>query len=204
VIAELANPGWCGMYKAIAAGALALGLLTGAAQAAPVYDWTGFYLGGFVGGVSGKTDPDYDSSGPSGFDAGLSLAYAWQTHGNWVFTPFVVVPIAGQVGTANSGYVATRIDWSVIGGVKIGYAQDRWQPYAMIAGLLAGGSADDGTLIKRTHSGLVFGVGADYALTDRWSVGARFVHITANQQDYGTMVGFSGNSFAGTIAYKLK
>jgi outer membrane immunogenic protein len=195
------------MLKILAASAVALGALVGAAEAAPVYNWTGFYVGGFAGGLSGHTTPASDTAeGPSGLDAGLTVSYAWQTQGNWVFTPFLALPISGEKGTYASGYITSKVDWSVAGGAKLGYAVDRWLPYAFVAALVAGGSADNGTTVeKATHTGVTFGVGVDYALNDRWSVGARYAHISVGAKDYFSVpVGFQGDSFAATFNFKLQ
>jgi opacity protein-like surface antigen len=193
------------MLKTMFAGAVALGALVGTAEAAsppPLYDWTGFYVGAFGGGLGGRT---YEyASGPSGLDAGLTFSYSWQAHGNWVFTPFVAVPLIHQTGE-DSGF-DTRIDWAVAAGLKLGVAMGRWQPYALVGGLVAGGSADDGGPTEsNTHSGIMFGLGAEYALTDRVSIGGRFVHIAVGEKEYFSVDrGWSGNSIAATVNFKLK
>ena len=40
--------------------------------------------------------------GPSGADLGLHALYSFQMPGNWVFSPFVAVPLALQTGTFGS------------------------------------------------------------------------------------------------------
>jgi outer membrane immunogenic protein len=198
------------MTRSLVVAMLALGCLGTAAQAAdwsePAYNWTGLYVGGFAGGVAGDLTPYSSSnSGPSGLDAGLTLAYAWQTQGAWVFTPFVAVPVSGQTGEY-AGSIPVRIEWAVVGGVKVGYATGRWQPYGFVAAVAGGGRAGSGGGAERhTHTGVSFGVGADYALNDRWSVGARYAHVSVGEQEYYSVpVGWQGNSFAATFAFKLQ
>lgn len=198
------------MFRTIFASALALGTMSGAASAAdlgwdsPTYDWTGLYIGAFGGGISGAvTPPSGSGSGPSGFDAGLSLGYSWQPS-NFVFTPFIAVPIAGQSGTWGS--IPVHLDWAVVGGVKIGYATGRWQPYAFVAGVTGAGTATPGLKESHQHTGVTFGVGAEYAVSDRWSIGLRYAHVSMNQQSYFSSgpYGWEGNSIAATVNFKLK
>ncbi len=196
------------MFKAISAGALAIGLLGGgAAQAGivpPLYNWTGFYIGGYVAGLSGHLTPAY-GEGPSGIDVGLTVEYAWQNADGWVFTPFVSVPIAGQTGVPAT-LSTSKINWGLFGGAKVGLAVGRWQPYGLVAAVVGQGTASNLAVTRsNTHHGLIFGLGADYALTDHWTVGGRFSHIAMDAQNYnGAEAAFSANSVAATFAYKLK
>ncbi|HVY20867.1 MAG TPA: outer membrane beta-barrel protein [Bauldia sp.] len=198
------------MLRTLIAAALGVAALGGAAQAADwggtTYNWSGLYVGAFGGGISGTITPSSGSnSGPSGADLGLTVSYAWQSASNWVLTPFVAIPIAGQTGNYGGG-VPVRIDWSVVGGLKLGYAIDRWQPYAFVAAVTGGATATPGASESHQHTGVAFGLGADYALTDRWSIGARYAHVSVGAQTYFNSfnVGWDGDSFAGTISYKLR
>jgi outer membrane immunogenic protein len=168
------------------------------------YNWSGWAVSVFAGGVSGRQtgSAPTPNSGPSGADVGVSLGYSWQTPGNWVITPFVSVPFGGQTGDSSSFDV--RVDWALLGGLKLGYAVDRWQPYGFVAGLVGGATASSGGSESHTHSGVVLGLGVDYALTDQWAIGARYAHVSVNEQDYFSIpVGWAGDSIAATLSFKL-
>jgi outer membrane immunogenic protein len=77
--------------------ATAADMLVKAPPPAPVYSWTGFYLGGNIGYSWGNSDPNVNFFDPSGFRLGLAsgsfglngvigggqIGYNRQT-GNWV------------------------------------------------------------------------------------------------------------------------
>jgi outer membrane immunogenic protein len=199
------------MFKAIVAGALALAGMGGSAFAAdanwtsPAHNWTGFYIGAFAGAASGSLTPSSGTnSGPSGADVGVTVSYAWQTPSNWVFTPFVAVPLAGQSGTFG-GSIPAHIDWAALAGLRLGYAMDRWQPYGFVAGVVGGGTGGTGGGAQHnTHSGIAFGVGIEYALTDRWAFGLRYAHVSVDQKPYFSVpVGWQADSIAATVNFKL-
>src|SRR5436190_2670666 len=57
--------------------------------AAPLWSWTGFYLGAHLGGAWGSEDVTATGFGvgsldPRGFIGGGQVGYNWQFHPNWV------------------------------------------------------------------------------------------------------------------------
>ncbi|HEU4805118.1 MAG TPA: porin family protein, partial [Nitrobacter sp.] len=59
-------------------------------EAAPIYNWTGFYIGGHVGGAFGGRnnifDPAFNGNGSDGvFLGGGQIGYDTQFSPNWVF-----------------------------------------------------------------------------------------------------------------------
>lgn len=173
---------------------------------ASVYDWSGLWVGGHAGYVSGSiTGFPGTSSGPSGADVGVHAYYNFQ-HGNWVFGPYIGVPLVGKSGNVG-GAITTKADWAVTGGFRVGYAIDRWLPYGVIGGIVAGASENNGVApTSNTHTGYALILGVDYALTDRLAAGARYAHISLSKETYGgssAPIGWDGDSFVGTLTFKL-
>jgi outer membrane immunogenic protein len=113
----------------------------------------------------------------------------------------VVVPLPAASSTIASTPV--KIDWALVGGVRVGYAMDRWLPYALAGAVVGGGTATGGG--SATHTGYTFGLGVDYALTDQWTVGARYAYVSMDKKLYGGAgpFGWNGNSVVATLNYKL-
>jgi outer membrane immunogenic protein len=132
---------------------------------APVYNWTGCYIGGHVGGGWGQTNwvdrspglPDYPDfffvgGGPSpqslgedesGWLAGGHIGCDYQIN-SWVFGIEGSVSATGITGNetnpffsafGNNKTLHTRTDWMASVTPKIGYSWDRWLIY------LKGGAA---------------------------------------------------------------
>jgi outer membrane immunogenic protein len=174
----------------------------GQAYRAAGHNWTGWYVGGFVGGETGATTGDISQPLFNGLDAGVHILYNMQTPSNWVVSPFVAVPIPGKTDTL-FGTVNVKLDWALIGGVRLGYAMERWLPYGFLGAAVGAATADSG-FGSNTHVGYTAGAGVDYALDDRWTVGARYAFISVGGQNYnGTNVGWQGHSIAATVSYKL-
>jgi outer membrane immunogenic protein len=125
--------------------------------AAPVFTWTGFYVGGFVGGSSGSEDPtdlnEYDFQGVAGiprsgtfhnwayrlkssFIGGGTVGYNYQI-GMWVLGiegEAGFIRLTGSAPDPNSpglDVVSSSAlgNWYVIGAGRVGYAFDRWLAY---------------------------------------------------------------------------
>jgi len=73
---------------------------------APVWSWTGFYIGGHLGGAwssESATVAGFGAGGidPSGFIAGGQIGYNWQFHPNWV------VGVEGDISWTNADATKT-------------------------------------------------------------------------------------------------
>ncbi|MBL8580265.1 MAG: porin family protein [Mesorhizobium sp.] len=153
---------------------------------APVFNWTGAYIGGQVGYLWGDgdyvdSDLNYATSGPDGWLGGVYVGYNYQFTNNVVLgvdadfawtgaddsvTAFDVV--GAPIGTLDSD-----LDWTGAARLRLGYAVDRFLPY--IAGGVAFGKLshsaydDTGLLISTdddTSVGWTLGAGLEYAFTD--------------------------------------
>lgn len=106
---------------------------------APVYDWTGFYIGINGGGAFGRTDwqsaPDA-ASGSVSFSRGIvggTIGYNAQTVGSLVIgteLDFDWAPLNSTVPPASCApNCELRTSWLSTARVRFGYAIDRFMPY---------------------------------------------------------------------------
>jgi outer membrane immunogenic protein len=153
-------------------------------EVAPIYNWTGFYLGANGGGGWGHSFWNANATGinPSGGQAGGTLGYNRQL-GNVVFGVEGDVDWSGLSGRNTTpgcpGGCTTSDSWlSTVRG-RIGYAFDRVMPYATgglavgdiraSAAGLAGGST--------TNAGWTLGGGVEVALPGNWSAKAEYLRV---------------------------
>ena len=95
--------------SAMAADLAARPVYTKAPVMAPVYNWTGFYIGGNVGYSWGRSATSYTVTGLPGFSTSQNMdgwvgggqaGYNWQFNQNWVFGVEADIQGTGQNGTA--------------------------------------------------------------------------------------------------------
>lgn len=165
---------------------------TKAPTVAPIFDWSGVYVGIQGGGGWGR-ESFTDNSGagavishrPSGGLVGGQLGARWQT-GLFVF------------GIEGTGAWSDIKDSQTINGVierfkvgsiytatgQVGYSVDRWLPY--VKGGWAGATADydvnNGATShsRKNVSGWTVGGGIDYAVAPNWTVGVEYDHFDFN------------------------
>lgn len=132
---------------------------------APVGNWTGFYAGLQYG--QGNADLSYadTASVDSDFDAyGLHVGY------NHNFGQFV---LGGELD-----YNRIKLDETDDKGdltrlrARAGYDMGRFMPYVTLGAARVSADVDGGGSIKET--GLTYGIGGDFKVTDRISVGAEY------------------------------
>lgn len=169
---------------------------------APVWNWTGFYVGingGYGWGRSnwallpaGLNEGSHD---PSGGTVGGQIGYNWQ-FGSWVLGLEAQGNWADFKGS-NASLVAplftnqTKIDAFGLFTGKVGYAWDNVMVYAKggaavqsvdysyfrTATGVAGGTAD------QTRWGAAVGAGVEYAFTPNWSAGLEYNHMFMGRHD---------------------
>lgn len=130
---------------------------------APVFNWTGFYVGGSVGyGFSDNVD---------GFLAGAQIGY------NWQFSRNIVFGVEGDfTGTDMNGApagVPAHIDYIATARARIGYTWDRTMIYG--TGGLAYTRFGVGG-VHDTDTGWVIGGGLEWAYSSRWSARAEYLY----------------------------
>jgi outer membrane immunogenic protein len=168
---------------------------------APVYvpfSWTGFYIGlngGYGFGRSKWSDL------PSTFNTNGGL-FGGQVGYNWQFGQFVY-GLEGDgdwtdlKGTSNVTACAatmctTRNDFiSTVRG-RLGFAADRWLPYAT-GGLAVGNirtTVPGLAGIDQTNAGWTVGGGLEYAVAPNWSVKAEYLYVDLGKGTCDVACGF--------------
>ncbi|RVC76219.1 porin family protein [Mesorhizobium sp. M4A.F.Ca.ET.022.05.2.1] len=182
------------MRRLTLASAGLLALLSGSAQAAdlgadlpmtaPGFDWTGYYAG--LQGGYGWGNSDMSSTGGAPFSASPDLNGGFiggHVAGLWQFDQAVLgaqadlnyssVDGAADLGLGDSA--GAEIKWFGSVDAKAGYAMDRVLVYGIGGIAFAGIEASrNGVADTRTDVGWTLGAGVDFALTDKFVVGAQY------------------------------
>ena len=143
---------------------------------APVYNWTGLYIGINGGGAFGSSDWNGvpTTFNTSGGIVGGQLGYNWQ-FGQFVYGLEGDLDWADIHGSTNAGPCAgfvcqTNSDFlSTVRG-RVGYAADRFMPY-VTGGLAIGNIRASDTLggIDQTNVGWTVGGGVEFAIAGPWT-----------------------------------
>ncbi len=170
---------------------------------APGFDWTGYYAGlraGYGWGSSDITGTDgtpFSSPDLSGGYIGGQVAGLWQ------FNQFVIGSeadlnysgINGSADQAPGNSFGTNIEWFGSINAKAGYAMDRYLVYGTggvaFAGIETKQDSSSDFSRTRTNAGWTIGAGVDYALTDKFTVGAQYRYY-----DFGSDHYDGNNSFS--------
>jgi len=191
---------------------------------APVFSWTGGYIGGQVGylwGDGSASSAIFDDSDvePDGWLGGVYVGY------NYQFTNNVVLGIDADfawtgadddstifLGGLEAGTLHSELDWEGAVRARLGYAVDRWLPY--IAGGVAFGKLDGqafdltGASIAsddETNTGWTIGAGLEYAFTDNVIGRAEYRYTDFGDFDFGGDIStdMTTNDVRLGIAYKF-
>ena len=222
------------MYRLVVASAGLLAVLSMPAFAAdptvdvpmtaPGFDWTGYYAGLQAGYGWGQSDisgndggvfsvsPDIDGGFVGGHVAGL-----------WQFDQAVIgaeadLNYSSIDGTAELGgpgnVVGTDIKWFGSVNAKAGYAMDRVLLYGIggvaFAGIETSQASGSAFSETRTNVGWTVGAGVDYALTDKFVVGAQYRYYDFGSEHYDGSSDFVGrdqdtklNTVGVNLSYKF-
>ena len=197
------------MTHLVLAAAIATLLATGAATAADMpikarayqtpsavapYTWTGFYLGGHIGG--GRTEKTWSNPGlllsdhdDSGFLGGGQVGFNYQiksvvlgaeVDGSWA-------NISGHGNDQFGDDLQDRVDWLTTVTGRMGFGWDRFLIYGKGGAAWTGDRfsfvAPNGRAAeaRQTRSGWTAGAGIEYAMWDNWSIKAEYAYM-----DFGT------------------
>ena len=136
------------------------------APVAPVFNWTGFYVGGHAGYGFG----DFFGADIDGFAGGFQAGF------NWQFSPNLVVGLEADItGTDINGVAFAlpyHVDYLGTARARIGYTWDRTMLYgtggvAFTRSSLAGFHGDD--------TGWTLGAGLEWAFMSGWSARAEYL-----------------------------
>lgn len=172
-------------------------------EVAPVFTWTGGYIGlqgGYAwgdGSIDESDGPGFADFEPDGFIGGVYAGYNYQMSNNIVIGAEVDVVYADVDGEGTVfdepgdpiGLAGQELNWSGAGRLRLGYAVDRFLPY--IAGGVAFGDIDltpIGVLGAPTFSdtfvGWTIGGGLDYAFTDNLIFRAEYRYTDFGSEDF--------------------
>jgi outer membrane immunogenic protein len=163
------------------------------AYVAPGLDWSGAY----VGAQLGYGDVDSNGAGLDGNDwfGGLHAGYRWDL-GNWV------------AGTELS-YDATNIELGAVAGNELSdvlalkLQAGREIGNSLVYGSL-GAARANATVggVDLRDTGFVYGLGFDYAVNDRWTVGGEVTQHDFNDFD-GTTVDFDATTVKAKVGLRF-
>jgi outer membrane immunogenic protein len=167
--------------------------------AAPMWTWTGLYIGGHIGGGWASETATVLPTGvgvgtdPGGFLGGAQIGYNWQINPTWVIgiegdwswtgaSSTTAFTAAGIPGTVNSDH-----NWySTLAG-RLGYTSGGpWMVYAKGGGawMNADYTATLGgvtSAVSNTRSGWMVGAGLEWMFTPNWTAKVEY-----NYMDFGT------------------
>jgi outer membrane immunogenic protein len=159
---------------------------------APLFNWTGFYVGATAGWgwgnsricneSNGECSPEFDVDG---FVAGGTVGYNWQMGSAWVAgleADLSYSDIRGidrdQVVFGCGAGCRTELEWFGTARVRLGPAFDRFLPY--VTGGLAFGAIDAtsvGLSGGSTRTGWTVGAGAEFAFAPNWSAKLEYLYV---------------------------
>ena len=193
-----------------------------------VSNWTGTYVGGFVGGdwanLGYVSDPTAGASGSakaSGVVGGAYAGYDYELSNKFVLGAKVSVPFGSVSGSTTvfslgpPGPTSGRMQWATNINGTIGYDMARWMPYVGVGvAFLSNKITLDGTQgpesDTKTHTGLNLLVGAKFMVATNWAVGLQYNHTQYGNETYNFPANFdtgtvklSSNAVVGTFEYRF-
>ena len=175
----------------------------------PLYNWSGFYIGGNVGGVwtdttftDNLTGVSLVSSGRSGFIGGGQLGYNWQVSPQfvigieWLFDGTDLSASGGGLAIGNT-VVSSSLhnDWLTTLTGRIGYAANNWLFYAKGGGAWVENTATVNAVFangafgsvsgSNTNTGWTAGLGFEYGFAPNWTFKVEWDYIGLDHWNLG-------------------
>jgi outer membrane immunogenic protein len=182
------------------------------APIAPIYDWTGFYIGATAGGSIGASDhidratglSDANGYNITGGLGGGTIGYNWQVSrfvvgfegdASWG-SEYGSNFDTGTVGAGTGFRSFTKETWVATARARVGYAVDNLLFYGTggYAATSAEAGIKDGATLAllasttSTHSGWVAGVGLEWGFAPNWSAKFEILHMEYNSTVFNTVV----------------
>lgn len=152
------------------------------AYVAPIYNWTGFYIGAQVGGAFSGSDGYTSTAGVVGNRDDSSFLGGGVVGANYQFAPNWVVGLEGEFnGLSNNRYsfvdgggnaVSLKNDWLASVTGRLGYTWGAGMIYAKggVAFRDNGGiTTNSVALVDRKDTGYTVGAGLEYMFAPAWS-----------------------------------
>jgi outer membrane immunogenic protein len=182
------------------------------AYAAPIYSWTGFYVGGHIGGAFSSSN---NFNGLVLSDNSARLLGGVQVGGDWQFHPNFLIGVEGQYSwlgnnQLNAAFpggliynndqraiasITGRVGWTWGPGlvyVKGGYAySDNNETLTTLGGVPVGFALD-----SDHRDGFTVGAGIEYMFAPNWSAKAEymFTHLDSKTYTLGALAVDSGTA----------
>jgi outer membrane immunogenic protein len=176
----------------------------------PPFSWTGFYLGGNIGGAWTNRDvsdtllgANFNDGNNNGvFIAGVQLGYNWQVSN---FVVGIEADFDGTEDNNNAGIpalgaiqVSSHNRWITTLATRFGVANGPWLFYGKVGGGWVG--PDDFTITNlttgasitahnNTNSGWLVGAGIEWAFALNWSAKVEYNHIGFDSRTFTFPVG---------------
>jgi outer membrane immunogenic protein len=173
--------------------------------AAPMFNWSGFYIGLHAGYAWGDSDwtntvipggAADDSLSPEGHFVGAQIGYNWQVAPQWVWGIEADISHASVHDRKNGpGIAFPAFDFGdeidMLGTVRLraGYAVDRTLWYVTGGWAWADGDRDlhVTTVTDRSgldHSGWTIGAGVEHAITHNWTLKAEYLYMDLGDKTF--------------------
>ncbi len=188
-----------GFLAALAVPAFAADPAVDVPMTAPGFDWTGYYAGLQAGYGWGRSDISGTDGGPFSVSPDIDGGFVGgHVAGLWQFDQAVLGAEAelnyssingtAEIGPGNN--FGTDIKWFGSVNAKAGYAMDRLLVYGIggiaFAGIETSQAVGSAFSSTRTNVGWTVGAGVDYALTDKFVVGAQYRYYDFGSEHYDT------------------
>ena len=170
--------------------------------AAPIYNWTGFYIGGHVGGAFGGDNnilaPGFASGNDGRFMGGVQAGYDYQFAPNWVMgleANYSFLDTSSSFANRGLGSVTGRLGYTwgpALLYAKGGYAwRDGNNLGVSVAGLPVGFPTDG-----NHKDGYTVGGGLEYMFAPNWSAKAEYQYYNFGNTTFATgPADIAGRSF---------
>ena len=175
---------------------------------APIYNWTGFYVGGHIGGSwSGNNNIDANTGRflgglQAGADyqfapnwvVGIEAQYSWQSNGGNNGTTFPVTGLATR-NDRGLGSVTGRLGWTW--GPGLLYAKGGVAFTDTTLGVAVAGVPVAFATTGNNKTGWTVGAGLEYMITPNWSVKGEYQYYNFANTAFvaPTPVGLVGSTF---------
>lgn len=179
---------------------------------APVWNWSGFYIGGHVGAAfRGDDSFSSDVFGLGGGNNDAAFMGGGQVGADYQFSSNWVIGIEGQISGISSGdrtfadgfgTLSQRTDWLASVTGRLGYT---WGPGLLYAkggvafrdngGLTMASLGDPTFFVDRNDTGYTVGGGIEYMFSPNWSAKVEYQYFNFDNTNVTTPLGFASGTF---------
>ncbi|MBS9478605.1 outer membrane protein [Ancylobacter radicis] len=170
------------------------------AAPAPVFTWTGFYIGANAGYGWGEADWSDDTNG---FLGGIQAGYNWQLGNGFV------LGLETDLQATNIESPTYQLDYFGTIRARAGFAFDQALIYGTGGFAYGRGTYELGGLSNdQTQTGWTIGAGGEYAFAPNWTVKAEYLYLDLGKETYDTVggpidIGTTANILRAGVNYKF-